>query len=85
MAAAVVHDVAQNLSSFASPHADAASLIPDIDAVSGVLAKVLAGASVWNVLASLLLAAVVYDQCEFLLAVFENAAIRVEPLLTVMP
>ena len=74
MATTVVHDVAQNLSSFASPLADAASFIPDIDAVSGVLAKLLAGATVWNVLGSLLLAAVVYDQCEFLPGRFSMAA-----------
>jgi hypothetical protein len=62
MATGVFKDAVQN-ASFASPRADAAGFIP-YGGVGGVVAKVLEGASVWNVALAIVVAAVVYDQCE---------------------
>jgi C-22 sterol desaturase len=48
----------------ASPRADAAAHV-GAQVVNGVVARIIEGMSVWTVLLTLLLGAVLYDQCEY--------------------
>jgi uncharacterized membrane protein len=47
----------------ASPRADAAAHV-GAQVVGGIVARIIDGLNVWSVLLSLLLGAVLYDQCE---------------------
>lgn len=49
--------------SFVSPSADA-TVVPQFIASAGLLNSVLDGLTIWKLLGTLFLAAVVYDQCE---------------------
>lgn len=49
--------------SFASPSADA-TFSPQLFAPAGIVASILDGLTVWKLLLSLFVGAVIYDQCE---------------------
>lgn len=48
--------------SFVSPSADA-TVVPQLFAPAGLLASVLDGLTIWKLLLTLFVAAVIYDQC----------------------